>query len=226
MLYPRLAICVFAITLSVQAQPVTHAQKAQMAIPFGQVEGSLLTTGELLLFVDTEQPAGSIAARREEIESLTLENDILTLATKEPLRDRSGPRNRFAFKLADPAAGDGLVAWFKTGHGSAAPAAETKAGEDRTWSYNAKHTHFPFGECSGKLVFSKERFSYESVENAGHSRQWNVKDLKEVKRENPYEIDIKPFDGNDYKFKFIQKGMSSDEYRTLVDFVTAARMPK
>jgi len=226
MLYLRPVICACLVALGLNAQSVTHAQKAQLAIPFGQVEGNLLTTGEVLLFVDSEQPAGSFAARRGEIESVALENDILTLATKEPFRDRSGSRNRFVFKLADPAAGDGLVAWFKAGPADGAQAADAKAGDEKTWAYNAKHTHFPFGECSGKLVFSKNRFSYESVENAGHSRQWNVRDLKEIKRDNPYEIDVRPFDGNDYKFKLMQKGMSSDEYRTLVDFVTAARMPK
>jgi len=219
-------ICLLTLgCIDLTAQSVAHAQKVQLAIPFGQVEGSLFASGDTLLFVDTEQPGSSFAVSQSEIESLTLEKDMLTLATKQTYRDRSGQRNRFVFKTANPTEADALVAWAKAGP-AASSAAQAGTAEDKSYSYNVKHTHFPFGECTGKLVFSKTRFSYESVEEANHSRQWNMKDIREAKRTNPYEMDIKPFDGNDYKFKFMQKGMSSDEFRVLVDFVTAARMPK
>jgi hypothetical protein len=47
--------------------------------------------------------------------------------------------------------------------------------------------------------------------------------IKETKLSNPYELEIKPFTGDSYKFHFDGVGMDASAYREWVDRVTSAR---
>jgi hypothetical protein len=206
------------------AQTISSAQHVQLSIPFGTVEGSLLLLGGQMIFVDHENPRDSFVIGHDGIQSLAVEGGVLTVTTKQPVRDRSGERRQFAFKLSEAATGDAFAAWSK----SAPPPASGTASADSTEPllYNVKHQHFPRGECTGRLRINKDGLTYESVDNASHSRQWQAKDIREAKRSNPYELNLEPFDGRDYKFVITQRGMSSAEFQKLVDFITAARMAR
>jgi hypothetical protein len=222
----KLVIPVFLLVTCVPGfSQIIHAQKAEMGVPFGQVEGQLIVAGDVLIFVDSEKPEGSIAIQRSQIENLSVEQDMLMVETRVPFRDRSGERSRLMIKLSNASGAGEVMAWRKAvpGNGAGEPSASRSA---LNFGYSVKHQHFPFGECNGRIVVTQDRFSYESVENAGHSRQWVLKDVKELKRDNPYEIKVTPFDGNEYAFKLVQKGMPSDEYHTIVNAITEARMPK
>jgi hypothetical protein len=45
----------------------------------------------------------------------------------------------------------------------------------------------------------------------GPARQWELQDIEELERGNPYQLEIKPFAGNDYRFQLLGKGMDSRE---------------
>jgi len=49
-----------------------------------------------------------------------------------------------------------------------------------------KHSHklalAPSGSCSGNLILTKDRLTYESVEERDHTRQWLFKDMLRTKR--------------------------------------------
>lgn len=49
----------------------------------------------------------------------------------------------------------------------------------------------------GRLIVSKDRVAYESVENVSHSFRLQLRDIKEIKRDNPYEIKVVPFVGDE-----------------------------
>lgn len=208
------------------AETVSLGYPVQLSIPFGGVQGTLLLFEDRLVFADTAKPEFSFGIERSNISESVVVEGVLSVVTSRAVRDRSGERSRFSFKLPATAEPGPLVAWTK---GVAAPAAAPEAAasrEGQEFVYDAKHTHFPFGACTGRVVFTAERFLFESVGNASHSRQWAMKDLKEVRRPNPYELEIKPFDGNDYKLNLLGKAMSSSDYQKLVEFVTNARMPR
>ena len=61
------------------------------------------------------------------------------------------------------------------------------------------------------------------VSSVSHSRRWEYNAIKETKLSNPYEIEIKPFTGDDYQLQFDGAGMDPASYRELVDRVTNAR---
>ncbi len=100
------------------------------------------------------------------------------------------------------------------------PTSATKAPEAGT--YQARHDH-RFGACSGRLLVNDQMVSYESVDEVKHSRRWEYKSIREVKLPNPYEIEIKAFEGDSYKLKLDGSGMDPAAFKQLVDRVTAAR---
>ena len=93
-------------------------------------------------------------------------------------------------------------------------------------TYQVEHGHRPFGSCSGRLILTNSTVAYESIDNISHSRQWELRDIKELKLDNPYQLEIKPFAGNDYRFQLLGKGMDSQEYKDLVERITTARVER
>jgi hypothetical protein len=140
---------------------------------------------------------------------------------RQPLRDRPGQPSRLSFRTQAPGAANELTTWVRSVPAPSA-SADRQQPQSSTTSYQAEHDHL-FGSCSGRLIITQDQISYESVTNLDHSRQWAMKDIKELNRSSPYKIEIKPFTGDDYTFRLIGNGMSSEEYANLVKRVTAAR---
>lgn len=213
------------------AQTAIQVQEARLAIPFGAASGKVVRVGDFLVFIDDERPEWSFAISRGEVENVATEGDTLTVKTMKPLRDRTGERTSFAFQLiggADMATG--LAQWARM-TATAAPADTVRPvsnGAAATLNYQARHKHgLPFrGSCQGRLIVSEDRISYESVDQIEHSRQWELRDIKEFKLDNPYEIHIDLFVGDDYDFELAGKGINSTEYKTIVDRITQARIAR
>lgn len=72
-------------------------------------------------------------------------------------------------------------------------------------------------------MITNDQVIFDSTDNISDSRRWAFRDIKELKLKNPYELEIEPFDGGKYSLELVGQGMSSDQYRTLVDRVTRAR---
>jgi hypothetical protein len=100
-----------------------------------------------------------------------------------------------------------------------------RSGSDQATTYQVLHKHM-IGECSGRLIISGDRLSFESVTDLNHSRQWSLRDVSELKRQNPYELEVRPFVGNSYNFELLSQGMDSDAYRVLVDRIATLRTAK
>jgi len=225
-----------ATTVPLFAQLPVQTQKAEMAIPFGVVSGRLVTVGEYLVFIDEEKPEASFAMTRSGMRNLSYAAEIVTVETLKPVRDRSGERTAFSFRLATPQEAPPFAEWFKTTAGTAAAASPQTGREadkkdaakvesaEPTKTYQARHDHFPGGGCNGRLIIEPDRVVFESVGEIAHSRQWDMRDIKELKRDNPYSIKIVPFAGNEYNLHLQGQGIDSNEFKALVDRVTAARI--
>lgn len=213
------------------AQTVVQVQEARLAIPFGAASGKVVRVGDFLLFIDDERPEMSFAISRSEVESVATEGETLTVKTMHPLRDRTGERTSFAFQVMGGAdVANALAQWARM-TAAAAPADTVRPisnGAAATLNYQARHKHgLPFkGSCQGRLIVSEDRISYESVDQIEHSRQWELRDIKEFKLDNPYELDVDVFVGDDYAFELAGKGINSTEYKTIVDRITQARLAR
>lgn len=231
-IFGAVAACVLAAATMLSAQTARAAYEAELSVPFGTVKGKLLLLGEHLVFVDDLQLPDSFVIPRELINTVVGGSQMATVETKQPVRDRSGERVRFSFKLeqADPAM---VTRWFQarggTGAGAlpAAPAlaavpgaADPMSASQRT--YNAQHDH-RLGSCQGRLILWPDRVVYEAINNIEHSRNWLLKDIRELKLDNPYTLVVEPFDGGKYTLKFQGQGLEPEVYRALVDRVTSDR---
>jgi hypothetical protein len=209
-----------ALSASTWGQTSLTVREAELAIPFGSVEGHLIVVGEYLVFLDSREPQGSFAVSRSQVKSLDSQADNLRLTTLTAVKDRSGERTEFVFKLRENLE---VVSWLSQPVVDAPSPAETSKA-DRL-AYNVQHKH-RFGGCHGRLIVDSSKVSYESVSSLGHSRQWELSDIKTVKLGNPYKLEIRPFSGNDYDLELQGQGMDSQDYKILVDRITAARLAK
>ncbi len=204
------------------AQTPVLTQKAELAVPFGVVPGHLIAVGDYLVFLDDEKPEFSLGVSRAQMQNFTMSEQTLTVETSKPVRDRSGEHSKFVFRLSDPSSLTALSAWNKQGPRTE-PASAGKTAPFEVKTFQVKHDHL-IGSCNGRLIIEKDRVVFESINDINHSRQWGLRDVKELKRDNPYGIKIIPFSGETCNLSIQGKGMDSDTYRELVDRVTAARL--
>jgi hypothetical protein len=230
-----LLITVLSLGMAVMPAPAQQAPNpsplaVELAVPFGTVPGKLLLLGNHMVFLDEQQPETSIVVPKGVIERVTADGAAIAVQTKEPVRARSGELRVLNFRLStggDPAV---VTNWFGSGAGksaqaapgSPAPAAAVVTAATETATYQARHDH-RIGSCKGRLLFTADQVSYESVDSVSHSRRWEYRSIKETSLPNPYELELKPFSGGTYKFFLDGSGMDPAAYKILVDRVVAAR---
>lgn len=208
-----------------QAPPSGKVLAVEHAVPFGQIAGKLLLYGEFLVFVDHAQPADSFVVPRASIESLDADGAVVTIQLKDAGRNRSGETRRSSFRALDGDPGP-VTGWYSArGGGAAMPggsAPAAAAAPEGAKVFPARHNH-RMGSCSGRLIITADMVSYESTDSASHSRRWQLRQIREISLPNPYELNVRPFDGGNYKLMLDGSGMDPATYKELVDRVAAAR---
>jgi hypothetical protein len=208
------------------AQAPVHVFNAELSAPFGAIPGKVVVHETMLTFVDQEKPESSFALEKGNIQSLTRLNDSLVVQLRKAVRDRVGESTRLSFRLPVASESAVLEQWLEKG--MAAATAAPKAGEapaDST-TYRFK---FParrdkmIGGTNGTLMVTESRLIFESLDKAEDSRRWEFKDIKELKRKNPFEVEIVPFQGEKYSLKLSGKGMETNEFNEIIESVTKAR---
>ncbi len=195
-----------------------RALPAELSIPFGSVRGELVISGDTLIFIDQGQPGSSFAVSRQNLISIDIQSGLLVMELREPVRNRAGETDHLVFRVLEGQTADPILAW------SRAPAGEFPAQpQEQTFSYDVKHDHF-IGSDSGRLIIGPERIDYESVTDINQSRQWRYSDIKEIKRDSPYKIEIQPYNGDKYTFSLQGGGMELSTYNLIVQRITAARL--
>lgn len=213
---------ILGLSLLAVAQTPTVVRRADLSVPFGVTSGKLVLVSDYLIFVDEERPEDSFTLARNEIKEFKTEGEQVMVEMRHPVRDRTGERANFSFRLRDGSS-DPLVMWAATK--TTATAAENKPAE--AWTYNAKHPHsvalVPSGNCTGKLIITRDRVVYESLEDREHTRQWPLTDIKKVKRSNPYKIEIEPFNRDKYTLELEGSGMDISVYKKLTNWISLSR---
>lgn len=222
MLFLAPALCVSLQSLP--AQSGLQVYPVEMAAEFNAVPGKLVVLEDELVFVDDQRPQDSFILPRPNLKDIVSDGQVLTIITSEPVRDRLGSRTRMTFRFADATAIGRMVEWKNQKPGAAAKAQGAPA--DANLQLQARHRHFPTGGCDGRLIITLDRLVYESVSEAGHSRRWELGQIKQIKRDGPYAIKIEPFGGGEYNIELQGKGLEDRDFRALVDRITAARAQK
>jgi hypothetical protein len=235
-------LMMLVIGAAAMAQAPVKVQKAELSIPFGVVKGKLIAVGETLVFVDEETPDASFSIEKATIRNFSEADGVITIDTNRPIKDRSGERSKLAFRLSE-GNGAGLAAWFrdpasmatkpngdasaaKTSTVTSASPAGTSADSVASKVYQARQKRFPMGSTDGKLVLSENEIAFESLNDIKRSQRWSYRDIKEIKQESTYLIEIVPFRGDKYKLELQGEGMSSAQFKALEDRIAAARTTK
>jgi hypothetical protein len=204
----------------------------EMAAGFETANGKLVIAGEQVVFLDETSPEFSFWIARDQVESVTDSSGTLVVTLKEPIRDRQGQRTRLAFRYAPGTTPQAMMAWFdnqaRTSTSSASVATTPGAGTAATsvgkadMSYEVRHKRL-FGDTNGKLVVTDQLIRYECTDKIEDSRNWALRQVKEVKLKNPYELQIIPFTGD--KYEFVVKGtpITGDDFKQITDRIVEAR---
>ncbi len=219
-------LSVAALTLVAQTPstaPAPGAQQVQLAVPFGVESGQLVVSGDNLMFIDSTHAENSFTVNRSQIQNGKIQNDGLSLELAQPVSIASNQQSTLNFRFDNAAGAQDILHWVQAAQPGSIRTDES--GQPGTLSYQVAHDHF-IGNDRGRLMITPTQVVYESVTHVNSSRQWNMSDIKEVKRVGPYKLKIKPFTGDEYNFALLGQGMSEDDYKTFVNRVTGARAPR
>ncbi|MEP7364265.1 MAG: hypothetical protein ABI972_13505 [Acidobacteriota bacterium] len=219
-----LAIVWFIFATSIlSAQSEVRVLSADLGAAFGAVTGKLVVQDATLTFVDLERPEASFAVDKTNVQSITRVNDSLVVQLKQAVKDRVGDSTRLSLRIAAPNESAIVEQWFQSGLAAGKTSADsTKTATADRWSYPARRDKL-LGGTDGTLVVTPERIIFESLDKAEESRRWDLKEIKELKRKNPYQVEIIPFQGDKYDLKLSGSGMESEQFRQMVDWITRAR---
>lgn len=206
------------------AQSNVRVFSAELSAPFGAVPGKVVVHDTMLTFVDSEKPESSFSVDKANVQSITRANDSLVVQLKKAVKDRVGESNRLSLRLSVPSESTVVEQWLEKGAGLPAPASAEAAaapGEER-WSYPARRSK-RIGGTDGTLIITPGRVIFESLDKVEDTRRWEMQEIKELKRKNPYQLEVIPFRGEKYSLKLSGSGMETQQYRELVDRITKAR---
>ncbi|MDX2266671.1 MAG: hypothetical protein NW208_01110 [Bryobacter sp.] len=227
--FPTIAFLVFCLPVfRAQAQSELKVVTATLAST-QSVVGKLAVLSDRLLFVDDENPATSFLVDKANILSANADGEAITLQLNQPILDRAGSANRVILRLPSVTDALSLVSWFNAsgaGANGTANTAAPAAGDPSVLTYNATRKKFLRGNTQGKLIVDGARIIFESTANASESRRWELKEIREFKQDNPFEIVITSSGGEKYSLILEGKGMDSSEYREISDRITKARTAK
>jgi len=222
----RLLLSCLALSLCAQTPTANKAIVVEHAVPFGTATGKLLLLGNSLVFYDDQQPESSFVIARSAVQSLTAEGPKITIQMRDTVRSRSGEVRQLSFRV--PTGGDPspVTTWFAATNAAAtaegyAPGAQAKTAKEPN-SYQVVQDK-RLGSTEGRLLVGDDMLSYESVSDVKASRRWEYRSIKEIRLPNPYQLEVKPFEGDAYKFKLEGSGMDPAVFKQIVGRVTAAR---
>lgn len=211
------------LVVSLFAQLNVQQFDAEVPDAFGTVSGRVVLAGDRLVFSSDRKPEASFSAARGDIQSATADGNVIAIQLRSPIRDASGERARLTIRVADQAAASAIRGWFAQVFSSAQDAAKATDSASEARTYQAHHKKV-FGGSKGRPLVTNTGLAYESIDNVKDSRRWEFRDIKELKLKSPYELEVKPFSGDEYTFGMDGQGMSNGDYQDLIDKVTKARV--
>jgi hypothetical protein len=214
------------------AQPDLQVSKADLSIPFGSVSGKLAVVGDYLIFIDEDRIDSSFALQRNNIEDFRVEGDTLHVQAAKPVNIQSHSISNLTFRLqgTDPSL---LSSWYSASRAPTASVVPSPAtvgapqpSQDASAnmpSYAVRHKKWLRGDSHGRLIVTSDGLRYESINDVNDSRSWPFKDIKELKYDGTYQVEIIPFNGDNYNFEVQGSGMTREQFNSLVNKVTQAR---
>jgi hypothetical protein len=91
-----------------------------------------------------------------------------------------------------------------------------------TLTFSAQRKKRLFSNTDGKLIIDNEHVIFESLDNASESRRWEMREIREFKLKNPFELDIRT-DKETYNLRLSGTGIDNGQYSEISTRITKAR---
>lgn len=184
------------------------------------VSGKLAILPGTLVFVDDGKPEASFSIARENVQSISANGETATIQLAKAVKDRSGTSTRVILRFTTAGEATDLQRW----QGSAMSAGTAGASADaKTFTYSAQRKKRFRSNTDGKFIIDGERVIFESTENASESRRWEMKEIREFKMKNLFEVEVTNSTDEKYTLTLSGQGMDSSEYRDIADRIAKAR---
>ncbi|MCC6263932.1 MAG: hypothetical protein IT169_10175 [Bryobacterales bacterium] len=222
------------LPFSASAETDIVAFPAELSVSFEAVPGKLVLAGNQVLFWSESPTYPSVYFQKANVHRASISNGVLLVELNEPTQVQTGSTNRFSFRLTGTSDTAVIDRWFSQTGGAmtvapaaaGAAAATSAAGgsaSGETYTYNAEHTRRFGSNRNGKLVFTPQGVSWESLDDATQSRTWPYKSIRRFDRSNPYSLEIDTFSDGKYSFKMTTKPIGNEEFSKITDYLAAAR---
>lgn len=220
-------ISVTALFGPVNAQTSVDVCKIELSDSFSVITGKVARVGNTLVFVDDDL-GRSFSVDRSNIKSLSMQEKIYSIYTKNPVNYRGRDRLHFDFTL-DPASGncDAIGRWLRQGINASGNARPPGSGpkpkpQPPIRKYPVVHTRDLARDFSGTLIVSEKTIEFECPQDSGRSRRWALKDIRKVEQRTPYLLMVFPCTTDKYTFEFPAKGMEISVFKALRNRISRA----
>jgi len=189
------------------------------------VFGKLILLSDNLVFVDDERPEASFLVVKTNIDSLSNDNGTITIQLRQGVRDRAGTATRLIMHMGMPEYGAEVQRWHGAGESQTAMIAkidQVSPENDSALTFTAQRMKRFRGNTDGKLIIDRERVIFESLDNASESRRWEMREIREFKLKNPFELEIGT-DKDKYNLRLSGAGMDNGQHREISARITRAR---
>lgn len=223
------------LPFSASAETDIVAFPAELSVSFEAVPGRVVLAGNQVLFWSESPTYPSVYFQKANVHRASISNGVLLVELNEPTQVQTGSTNRFSFRLTGTSDTSVIDRWFSQTGGAmtvapaaasgaaASPAAGGTSTLGDAFTYNAEHARRMGSNRKGKLVFTQEGVSWESLDDATQSRTWPYKSIRRFDRSNPYKLVIDTFSDGKYTFNLTTKPIGNEEFSKITDYLAAAR---
>lgn len=225
-----LLVAVLLLPFSASANTDIVVVPAELSVSFNSVPGRVVLAGDQVLFWSDSATYPSIYFYKSNVRRSSISNGVLSVELTDPTQVKTGSQSRFDFRITGGSDTASIERWFaqpagtmstaSTASSSSASAGSSLAG---AYTFNAEHTRRFGSNRNGKLVFTPQGVSWESLDDATQSRTWPYKSIRRFDRSNPYALVIDTFSDGKYSFKLTTKPIGNEEFSAITDYLAAAR---
>lgn len=225
---PILFLLLFSVALcfnSAQAQTTPNVCRVQLFFADINTHGSVVTSGNALVFIDDRptdgaylfpRPTGDSEAfsiDKSNISEINQRSDTLSVYTKKMVQFRSKEEKHITFRFTS--GNCGVIATWLRARPLAPPRPKTisRLGRQPPLMIRAKQRRSMRPDINGDLIISEDMITFG---NRGEGKyQWGPRDLRDIQQEGACVLRIIPFVGGELTFDLQDRCIGTPEFRMI-----------
>jgi hypothetical protein len=200
-----------------------YVQRAKLWGPNGSADGKLVIRGDQMTFIDDNNPDASFIIPKTDVRRATWAGGRLTIGLARPYASSlGGNQSDLVLVMPDQTSAGGVINWIGVPVEGFAGEADRSAMPPNSLQVTDVRFDVKNGDQRGKLMLQGGELVFESLTDAKHSRHWKYSDIRSLEKDGD-KLEVKPFHGDKYEFKFHNKAMLDTAYNLISDEVVVGR---